>query len=169
MIAVTGCIRGEAYKALVSFALEHSDALILIFRSYYGRPFKKRIRETRDMLKPYRIASRSNRKSREESFEWPGTVTWDKSLIHADLYRLSPEVREYALSVDDMFAWIYPDRPEDISFFYKGECWLSTTAHEGFCYIYDHESEITQLLDRLDIEYERDDEPCERFTEKYSF
>lgn len=168
MISVEGYVRGDDYKKLILFALENSDAVMLIFRSY-GRPFKKRIKEARNMLKPFRIASRNNHKIKEDHFEWPGTVTWDQTLIHADIYRLSPEVKQYILSADDLFSWMYPDRPEDISFFFKGECWFSTTAHEEFCDIFDHEVEIAHLLDSLAIEYSQDAEPCDRFIEEYPF
>lgn len=169
MISVTGNIRGDDYKKVISFAMENSDAVMLIFQSY-GRPFKKNIKNVRNALKPFRIASRNNHKSREDGFEWPGTVTWDdNSLIHADTYRLSEEVKEYVLSADDIFSWIYPNRPEDISFFSNGECWLSTTAHEELCDIFDHESEMKFLLDSLGIEYTQIHNSCECFVEKYSF
>lgn len=168
MISVTGNIRGDDYKKVISFAMENSDAVMLIFRSY-GRSFKKRIRDIRKYLKPFRVASRNNHQTKEETFEWPDTVTWEKTLpIYADVYRLSPEVKEYILSADDIFAWIYPERPEDISFFFEGECWLSTTAHEGFCDVFDHEYEMGCLLDSLGIEYMKTFDRCERFVEKYS-
>ena len=122
------------------------------FRIYFGRPFKKRIKEIRHALKPFRIASRNNHKNGEKEFEWPGTVTWTDgslSLIHADVYRLAPEVEAYILSADDLFSWMYPERPEDISFFYKGKCWIDTTAHEEYCNIYDHEPEMARLIDSI--------------------
>lgn len=168
MVSVVGSIKGDDYKRVVSFALENSDAVMLIFQSY-GRPFKRAIKAIRKELKPFRIASRSNHNAKGEAFEWPGTITWDKtSLIHADTYRLSPEVRAYILSADDLFSWIYPERPEDISFFFKGECWLSTTAHEAFCDVFDHEYEMACLLDSLGIEYEKNFEKPKRFSEKYA-
>lgn len=168
MISVTGSIKGDDYKKVISFVLENSDAMMLIFQSY-GRPFKKSIKDVRNALKPFRIASRNNHKSRENGFEWPGTITWDdNSLIHADTYRLSEEVKKYVLSADDIFSWIYPERPEDISFFSKCECWLSTTAHEGFCDVFDHEYEMGRLLDSLGIEYQKYSGSCECFIEEYS-
>lgn len=169
MLSVIGCIKGDDYKKVVSFALANSDAVMLIFQSY-GRPFKKRIKEIRHSLKPFRIASRTNHKMKGNGFEWPGTVSWDdNSLIHADVYRLAPEVEEYILSAEDIYSWIYPDRPEDIAFFDKGECWLSTTAHEALCDVFGLESEMAHLLDSLGIEYVRISEPCDRFVEDYPF
>lgn len=168
MISVTGCIKGDAYKKVISFALENSDAVMLIFQNY-GQPFKKRIQEIRKKLKPFRVASRNNHKKSDDGFEWPETVSWDEySLIHADVYRLSPEVKKYILSADNIFSWIYPERPEDISFFSKGECWLSTTAHEGFCDIFDHEYEMECLLGSLGMDYLKTFAHCERFVEKYT-
>lgn len=167
MISVWGEIQGNAYRAFAEFAIAHSDAVMLVFRSY-GRPFKQRIKDARKHLKPFRIASRNNHKSKSDTFEWPGTITWEKTLTHVDIYRLSPEVRAYILSADDIFAWIYPDRPEDIAFFSGGECWLFTTAHEKFCNICKHESEAAELLDALGVTYDRDSEPCELYTEKYA-
>lgn len=168
MISVEGCIKGDNYKKVISFVLENSDAVMLIFQSY-GHPFKKSLKAVRSVLKPFRIASRNNHKTKEDGFRWPGTISWDEnSLIHADTYRLSEEVKKYILSADDIFSWIYPGRPEDISFFCNGECWLSTTAHEELCDIFDHESEIKYLLDSLGIEYTQMANSCERFVEKYS-
>ena len=171
MISVIGQIRGEDYKRFVSFALSNSDAVMLIFQNY-GRPFKKRIKEIRHALKPFRIASRNNHKNGEKEFKWPGTVTWTDdslSLIHADVYRLAPEVEAYILSADDIFSWMYPERPEDISFFYKGKCWIDTTAHEEYCNIYDHEPEMARLLDSMGIEYESYSGDYGGYTEKYPF
>ena len=168
MISVVGYIKGDDYKKVISFAIEHSDAVMLIFQNY-GHPFKKKLKEIRMRLRPSRIASRSNYKKSGDGFAWPGTVSWDtNSLIHADVYRLAPEVKEYILSAEDLYSWIYPDRPEDIAFFANGECWLSTTAHEELCEVFNYESETTQLLDSLGIEYVHILEPCDRFIEKYS-
>ena len=72
------------------------------------------------------------------------------------------------LSVDDIFAWNYPQRPEDISFFYQGECWIATTAHEKLFFIYDHEREVALMLTEMGIEYKRYPGECTRFKEKYT-
>lgn len=167
MLSVIGKIQGEDYQKVASFALDRSDAIMLIFRTY-GRPYKKSIREARERLKPFRVASRNNHKTDKEGFEWPGTISWDPTLIHADIYRLSPEVREYVLSAEEIFAWIYPERPEDIAFFFHGECWLSTTAHEEFCDITGYEDEMASLLDSLGIEYDRCEDAGKPYIEKYT-
>lgn len=96
MLSIIGDIQGENYKKFISFAFEKSDAVLLVYRSY-GRPFKRRILEIRRALKPFLLSSRSNAKMKKnaDGFKWPGTVTWDESLIQVCVYRLSPEVREY--------------------------------------------------------------------------
>ena len=109
MISVYGDLKGENYKTFVSFAMEHSDAMMLIYCGY-GYPLKRRIRDIRRMLRPFRVASRDNSKSLKKGkpeFEWPNTISRTKALICAETYRLSPEVKEIVLSVDDIFAWNY--------------------------------------------------------------
>lgn len=44
MISVYGDLKGENYKTFVSFAMEHSDAMMLIYCDY-GYPLKRRIRD----------------------------------------------------------------------------------------------------------------------------
>lgn len=169
MISVYGDLKGENYKTFVSFAMEHSDAIMLIYCGY-GYPLKRRIRDIRQMLRPFRVASRDNSKSLKKGkpeFKWPSTISWTKALICAETYRVSPEVKEIVLSVDDIFAWNYPNRPEDISFFYQGECWIATTAHEKLFFIYDHEREVALMLTEMGIEYERYPGGSTRFKEKY--
>ena len=164
MISVYGDLKGENYKTFVSFAMEHSDAMMLIYCGY-GYPLKRR------MLRPFRVASRDNSKSLKKGkpeFKWPSTISWTKALICAETYRVSPEVKEIVLSVDDIFAWNYPQRPEDISFFYQGECWIATTAHEKLFFIYDHEREVALMLTEMGIEYKRYPGECTRFKEKYT-
>ncbi len=46
MISVVGYIKGDDYKKVISFAIEHSDAVMLIFQNY-GHPFKKKLKEIR--------------------------------------------------------------------------------------------------------------------------
>lgn len=170
MISVIGDIKGDDYKKFASFALAHSDAIMLIYCAY-GYPLKKKIRDIRRMLRPFRIASRDNSKSYKKGipeFEWPNTISRTKALICAETYRLSPEVKEFVLSVDNIFAWMYPERPEDLAFFYQGECWIATTAHEQLCNITDHEREIAKMLCSMGIEYRRSPGHSERFKEKYT-
>lgn len=52
MISVEGYVRGDDYKKLILFVLKNSDAVMLIFRSY-GRPFKKRIKEARNIAEAF--------------------------------------------------------------------------------------------------------------------
>ena len=35
-----------------------------------------------------------------------------------------------------LFDWQMPNLPEDLSFFRKGEVWLSTSSHEEECHVY---------------------------------
>lgn len=169
MISVIDDIYGENYKKFMSFAFEKSDAALLVYQSY-GRPFKRRIQEIRSRLKPFLLSTRNNAKMKKnaDGFEWPGTVTWNESLMHVCVYRLSPEVREYILSANDLFDWMYPERPEDIAFFSNGECWLSTTAHEKYCDIFGHEREAALLLAGLGVAYERFSAPCAPYAEEYT-
>ena len=173
MLAVISPIEGENDQKVVSFAFEKSDAVMLVYQNPGQRAFRKSLHDIRIALRPFRLSSRCNQdkksKKSKDGFEWPGTVSWDeRSLIRADVYRLSAEVCAYIRSANALFDWIAPDRPEDIAFFKDGVCWISTTTHEQFCNVFGNERETARLLDDLGIEYERLEGFCEPYIEKYT-
>ena len=157
MISVYGDLKGENYTTFVSFAMEHSDAIMLTYHTF-DHPLKKSVQEIRKKLKPFRVAYRDNSKSLKKGkpeIRWAQTISWTPTRIFVETYRLSPEVKEVVLSADDIFAWQYPKRPDDLSLFYQGECWVATTAHEKFFSTYDHEREVALMLTEMGIEYKR--------------
>jgi len=155
MISTNADVAGKAYKELIEFACEKSDAVSLVYNDY-GRPVKKHIRSLRDMMKPYLLHSKNNRKLKEgEVFSWPGTETWDiSSSICVNFYSINPPIKDVLLSVDSIFSWVYPEQPEDMSFYKNGSCWLYTVAHEMILVITDHEEEISRMFDNNAVDYE---------------
>lgn len=170
MISLCGDLKGEDYQTFVTFAMERSDAVMFVYHTF-GYQLKSQVREIRQKLKPFRVAYRDNSKSCKKGnpeIKWPQTISWTPTLIFVETYRLSPEVKEIVRSADNIFAWQYPNRPDDLSFFNQGECWIATTAHEHFCNITDHEREIAKLFCSLGIKYRRYPGHSERFKEKYT-
>ena len=156
MISTNANVTGKAYKELIELACERSDAVSIVYNDY-GRPIKKRIRSLRNMIKPYLLHSKNNHKLKTgEVFSWPGTETWDiSSSICVSFYGINPSIKDVLLSVDSIFSWIYPEKPEDIAFYKNGNCWLYTVAHEMILVITDHEEEISRMFDNNAIDYER--------------
>lgn len=153
MLSIDIDLTGASYLKVIDFAFMKSDAVMLVYQSY-GKPYKKKIKEIRRKLKPFLITTRSNQKNKNGYFSWPGTETADRSIIHVDMYRLSEEVKAYIRSAEGLLSWMYPDRPEDISFFKTGECWFFTTTHEKFFDVVDNENEMSKILDSIGVAYE---------------
>ena len=57
------------------------------------------------------------------------------------------------LSNSDLYAWLNPNYPEDISFFKDGYCWLYSVAHEEMCDIYCESVEEYNYLRSIGIEF----------------
>ena len=59
--------------------------------------------------------------------------------------KTSERVKLYLLSNKNMYNWLHPYYPEDLSFFKNGYCWLSTVSHEQECFINCDEKEFDEL------------------------
>jgi hypothetical protein len=84
--------------------------------------------------------------------EWPGTKLFGGS---ATLYRFRAEatVAPTLYQAQRLYAWLAPDRPEDLAFYNEdGSVWLASCAHEGFGYLEAvslNESEIAERVPTL--------------------
>ncbi len=67
-----------------------------------------------------------------------------------------PELKEYVLENQDLYAWLNPKYLEDISFFKNGYCWLYSIAHEKMCMIFCENEEEYIYLKSIGIEFAED-------------
>lgn len=162
MIAIDAEFTGEAYRQIMEFCFLKSDAVSLTYHNH-GMPFKRNIRDIRKSLRPYRISSSCNlRKHGKEYDPWSSESAdsrWFRAdraeQLFEDTYRLTEEIREYILAVDGIYAWEYPDRPEELTFYKADKLWFWSRSHEGLrgCCVYDNEREMRLLLNKLKVDY----------------
>ena len=117
-------VEGIHYNELIEYAFRTSDYFMLVYCSY-GRPFKKKVKEIKEKLKPYLVKKRHNS-------VWPGTESYSDRKYKFDIcfYKTDINVISTILQAESLLKWEYPQYPEDICFFRKNKCWLFTVAHE---------------------------------------
>ena len=139
-------IEGTQYTALMNWALDHSDTVMLVYQlSCTSDEFNQNLLSIWDNLSKHRIYTRS------VPTEWPGTTACYPDLaeiaeirkfipnytlpdpsLYIDFYTITPEFRQYVLSAGHIRGWLTPNFPEDIAFFTEGKCWFFTTIHEQY-------------------------------------
>lgn len=158
-------IAGDQYTDLMNWALDHSDAVMLVYQlSGTDKEFNQTQLSIRDHLSKHRIYTRST------PTEWPGTTvgypdpseiaeirksfpnyTLPNPSLYIDFYAITPEIRQYVLSAGHIRGWLSPNRPEDIAFFTKGKCWFFTTIHEYYYTICGLHPDTREKLESLGI------------------
>lgn len=68
-------------------------------------------------------------------------------------YETTEEVKKYLLSNQDLYSWLNPKYPEDISFFKDGWCYFSTITHEEMCDIYPEDEEEYIYLKNIGVKF----------------
>jgi hypothetical protein len=70
-----------------------------------------------------------------ETSEWPGTQLLGHSAL-IRTYRVSPKCTQVLAGAGGLYAWLSPQRPEDLAFYTAdGHCWLGTVAHEKDAFV----------------------------------
>jgi len=119
--------KGEAYVALLRFALKHTSFFSLVWRDQLD--FLESATSVAETL-------RSDLLSEHRTNEWPGTHLFGH-LATVRLYRMSPSAFSVLRQVGGLYEWVAPERPEDLAFYVgEGNPWLASIAHErdGFVY-----------------------------------
>lgn len=62
-------------------------------------------------------------------------------------------VKDYILTNRNLYQWLNPKYPEDISFFKNGYCWLYSVVHEEMCEIYCDNIKEYEYLKSLGIKF----------------
>lgn len=149
MICITSELVGVKYENFLRYALERSDAFLLVFCDYDSKQsYEKRKKKLREELSGYRIKSRRNP-------SWPSNeIHTDKYKCFVDIHRMSLEVLPFLLKTEGIYNWMYPTYPEDLCFFKNGKCWFASCAHERFASILLKTEADIEFLKANGISYE---------------
>ena len=56
-------------------------------------------------------------------------------------------------NVKDLYGWLYPEFPEDISFYIDGELYMRSIAHERICEFYSESKELKRFLKNNGLQF----------------
>lgn len=118
-------VTGDAYIQLMKFLFEKSQEFILVIR--FDIIINDEINKIMDELSPFLI-----KKVRQTS--WANTTLVceacdSKAIVH--YFSSTNEALEIILNkTNNLFQWVQPSFPEDISFLIDGEYFFTTTTHE---------------------------------------
>src|SRR5262245_60352804 len=99
--------RGATYVALLQFALQRGSLFSLVWRDQLR--FSPAAALVAENLQPDLVIER-------RTDEWPGTRLFGHLAIVRS-YRLSPAALSTLAEAARLYAWIVPDRPEDLAFY----------------------------------------------------
>lgn len=138
--------KGEIYEKLIEYAIRTTDAFMFVCCNYYNsKQYGKKTATMRRRLAPLSIKRRHNP-------EWPGTVVMsNKYNYNICFYRSHPDAEPVLKEPGHSFGWTYPDFPEDLAFFRKGSCWMTTVAHEEMLWFTNETKEDIAFLKSLGL------------------
>lgn len=164
---IKGKIENEQYKRLIKYAFQKSDAIMFVFRKdgFNDQQISKLEKTSNDLkteFKDYILKIRNGAywvftkvgysKLGIYNSKFKDQPNFDK-LFEVLFYKTNKELEEYVLSNSNLYSWLNPYYPEDISFFKNGYCWLYSIAHEELCDIYCENEEEYNYLKSIGIEF----------------
>lgn len=140
MISIISEPKNNVYRLLVDLAFDLCDEFILVVH-------KKYCSDLNDNAKAVLEKLNDDLKEMKEQSEWAGTELLGHT-AYVYHYYTSPEAREIIKKVSNsLYSWMYPDLPEDLSFYNSGKPWLVNTAHERQSFILSEDkSEIDRIV-----------------------
>ncbi|HEU4939233.1 MAG TPA: hypothetical protein VFT39_22450 [Vicinamibacterales bacterium] len=129
--------RGTTYVALIRFAAAERSTFSLTWR--HQLKFDANTKQVEDAL-------RSSLIRLETTETWPGTQLIGHAAI-VRFYELSAAAQALLEDAGRLFAWLAPNRPEDLAFYTaSGRYWLASIAHERAAFIDPDAVDVRQLL-----------------------
>lgn len=162
---VTSEIKGEVYKNLIEYAYDKCDAVMFVFRrDGFSQEDILKLNNLLNQIK--KKFSNSILKMRNGSYwvfskvgysqldieGYNDPPNYDK-LFDIVFLKLNDDIKFYLQSNDNLYKWLNPNFPEDISFFRNGYCWLYSVAHEEKCYIYCSNKKEYDYLKLIGVEF----------------
>lgn len=162
-----GSITNDIYHKLIEYSFSECDTIMLVFRKD-GLDDNKinclnnTIAKLKQKFGKYVLKTRNGGHwvftkvgNRECGFAKEDPPGFD-DLFEIIFLKTTPELKEYILENHDLYAWLNPKYPEDISFFKDRYCWLYSIAHEELCFIYCKDEEEYEYLKSIGIEFVED-------------
>jgi len=158
-------VENKQYEKLIDYASKKCDAVMFVARKdgFDQKQIKLLDKTFSDLKKELK---NNFIKSRNGSY-WVHTKVGNKQLglthfkdpynfddlFKVEFYRIDSTTKKYLLTNKNMYNWLNPKYPEDLSFFSKGYCWLYSVAHEEICYIYCENEIEYEYLKSIGIEF----------------
>lgn len=108
------------YDALMDQARKEYDSFTVVWRA--GFKFSDKAKSLDQQLEPFLI-------SQKKANKWPGTEASGPPSIVKE-YSVCKQSIEILREAGSAWAWVSPDRPEDLAFYKKGNVVFASVAHE---------------------------------------
>jgi len=128
--------RAETYLRLLQFAQRRNSLFSLVWRDQHE--IVRSAIAVEEALRPDLVREK-------QTDQWPGKrLLGDLATVR--LYKLSPSALSVLAEAKSLFAWVAPDRPEDLAF-YVGEDnpWLGSISHEMDSFLYSDAIDLEEL------------------------
>ena len=115
----------EVYRNFIDSAFSKTDYVMLVYVNYYGKGYSKQMKMYRDLLKPFKVKSRSDP-------HWPGTPgTYSQNTTYKIVfYKNCRKTKDVLKTVSSLSSWTRPLYPQDLAFFIGNQCWFYSVGHE---------------------------------------
>lgn len=164
MVVINEEVKDETYEKLIEYYIKKCDTVMFVAdKRGLSLSANKKLEKNMEMMgrklknsiikkihRPYwtfhscMFDKNSHPRVKEEDFA---------NLFTIYFYKTNNEVKEYLLSHKNLYTWLNPKYPEDISFFKNGWCLLSTIIHEKTIYIEVENQEEYEHLKNIGIEF----------------
>ena len=163
-ILLTEDIAKQNYNELIQYLLKKCDIFTFCLPD-----FGKLVRNVDDQRMVQRLDDGSEFYSYKNKVmpKIEKILSHQLKIYHSECYVANSYDREreiYVVSIDEwidvsffendrLFAWRYPDFPEDLCFYKEGKCFMELVAHEQWCFFYLPDDSLLQFFDDRNIEY----------------
>lgn len=132
--------RGETYASLLRFAPSRAALVSLVWRE--GVAFGPGAQAVTDELRPELLHE-------QRTNAWPGTQLLG-GLGIVRFYRMSAISSSTLASAGSLYAWLAPDRPEDLAFYVEVDRpWLGSIAHERDAFLDPDVVDLDDLVEQV--------------------
>lgn len=155
--------KGVVYTKLIEHAIKTCDVFMFVTCCFYNNnEYKLKMDSFLYEFKPYIKKIRHNR---EKYTEWPPTKSFDNR-FERNIFFLSCDssLKGVLLKPERLYGWLYPYYPEDLCFFRKGYCWLTSCAHEEFSFVITDDKSEYNCLESLGLKLDQEEYDDERYT-----
>lgn len=151
-------IKGQVYEKLMEYANKKCDAVMFVanksgFNENECTLLDENMKRIKQQFADLFLKSRNGRNwIFSAKMNIHGNPNFD-DLFEILFYKFDEKLKEYMLTNKDLYDWFNPDRPEDISIFKNGYCWLYSITHEEMCDIYCEDEKEYEYLKSIGIEF----------------